>query len=137
MHSSSSALKDYRDYAGITRSKSLNLRRPTCMCTLTSFESERGCESVGVYVCVCVLLPFLRDLQVNLPSGCTAKAAHSAGRDKNSKKGKLSCMKTTRKHCKRACFDISHRIITDGLDALKYMSRGGAWLWATETKTVI
>lgn len=40
IHSNSSALKDYRDYTGITRSKSLNLCRPPCMSVLASFENE-------------------------------------------------------------------------------------------------
>lgn len=73
LHSSSSALKDYRDYAGITWSESLSLCRPTWVCNVRAFP-----------------WPFLRDLQVNLPSGGIAKGAHSAGRDKNSKVTEIS-----------------------------------------------
>lgn len=106
IHSNSSALKDYRDYTGITRSKSLNLRHPLCMCILCSFESERGRNWVCIHVCmseskhVCAYvcahpLFFPWDLQVNVPSGCSARAAHSAGWDKNSRGGGTLSMKTT------------------------------------------
>ncbi|MEQ2214365.1 hypothetical protein XENOCAPTIV_003193 [Xenoophorus captivus] len=64
----------------------MNLHHPhppiLVMCTLTGFESRRTSW------CVCRVFFFYKDLQVNLPSGCTVRVAHSAGVDKKSKKGK-------------------------------------------------
>ena len=76
--------KDYKDYAGITRSKSLNRCRPTCIYFANVFTCFCVC------VCVCFLWSFLETHRLISPQAALPEGAPSAGRDRNSNKLKTA-----------------------------------------------
>lgn len=109
IHSNSSALNDYRDYTGIRRSKSLNLRT----CKITTKERETGCE----WVCEFVHVPSLFSETCRLISPQAAPPQSGAlcwlGQEQQKKKGRETSpgREMIIKHIKVTCFCISHRIL--------------------------